>query len=145
MNSGFRYDMEATTPALVQFLARSGSQRVAAAFAAAGLEGIRPLHVPLLVPLLGGGRRAADLAAMLRVSRQAVAQVVAVLERDGYVERLPDPGDARAKLICLTRRGRAALRVMRATALAIEDEWETLLGPERLADFRETLALLLPE
>ena len=68
-----------------------------------------------------------------------------MLERDGYVERLPDPGDARAKLICLTRRGRAALRVMRATALAIEDEWETLLGPERLADFRETLALLLSD
>jgi DNA-binding MarR family transcriptional regulator len=53
------------------------------------------------------------------------------LERDGYVERIADPGDGRAKLVCLTRQGRAALRVMRATALTIEQEWESALGPER--------------
>jgi DNA-binding MarR family transcriptional regulator len=143
VDEGFPIGMSRTTPALVQLLARSGSDRLADAFADAGLTGMRPLHAPLLVPLLAGGRRASDLAASLRVTRQAVAQVVDVLERDGYVERIADPGDGRAKLVCLTRRGRAALRVMRATALTIEQEWEVLLGPERLDDFRETLAFLL--
>jgi hypothetical protein len=32
---------------------------------------------------------------------------------------------------------------MRATALAVEEEWRDRLGPERLADFRDTLLTLL--
>ena len=114
-----------------------------AEFAAAGMPGLRPVHALLLVPLLGGGRHASSLATDLGVTRQAVAQVVATLERDGYVRRIADPGDARAKLVCLTPRGRAALRVMRATTLAVEDAWLRQLGEERLAEFRATLLALL--
>jgi DNA-binding MarR family transcriptional regulator len=84
------------------------------------------------------------VADALGVSRQAVAQVVNRLERDGYLTRITDPGDARAKLICLTPRGRAALRTMRTSALAVEDEWRQRLGAERLAGFRDTLIALLP-
>jgi DNA-binding MarR family transcriptional regulator len=132
-----------TVPALVQALARSGTDRLRADFAAQGMTGLRPLHAVLLVPLLGGGRHASDLAETLGVSRQAVAQVVTRLEQDGYLTRITDPGDARAKLICLTPRGRAALRAMRVTALAVEEEWRERLGPEGLAAFRGTLLTLL--
>jgi DNA-binding MarR family transcriptional regulator len=107
------------------------------------MPGLRPLHAMLLVPLLGGGRHASDLAETLGVSRQAVAQVVSRLEQDGYLTRVTDPGDARAKLICLTPRGRSALRTMRVTGLAVEDEWREHLGAGRLADFRDTLVALL--
>src|ERR1700719_2556448 len=103
-------NLEQTVPALVQALARSGTERLRAEFAAQGMPGLRPLHAVLLVPLLGGGRHASDLAETLGVSRQAVAQVVTPLEQDGYLTRITDPGDARAKLICLAPRGRAALR-----------------------------------
>jgi DNA-binding MarR family transcriptional regulator len=132
-----------TVPALVRALARSDAERLRADFAAQGMHGLRPVHAMLLVPLLGGGRHASDLAEALGVSRQAVAQVVTRLEQDGYLTRITDPGDARAKLICLTPRGRAALRAMRVTALAIEDEWRERLGAERLAGFRDTLLTLL--
>jgi DNA-binding MarR family transcriptional regulator len=132
-----------TTPALVQLLARAGGVRVAAAFADEGLDGLRAGHSLLLVPLLGGGRHASDLAQDLGVSRQAVAQVVATLERGDYVQRVPDPADARAKLIELTPKGRAALRVMRASALSLEREWEDQLGPQALAEFRRTVSRLL--
>ena len=130
-------------PALVQALARSGAERLRADFTAQGMDGLRPVHAVLLVPLLGGGRHASDLAETLGVSRQAVAQVVSRLEQDGYLTRITDPGDARAKLICLTPRGRAALRAMRTTAMTIEDEWRARLGAERLAGFRDTLLTLL--
>ena len=132
-----------TVPALVQLLARSGAERLRADFTARGMPGLRPVHALLLVPLLGGGRHASSLAADLGVTRQAVAQVAATLERDGYVQRVTDPGDARAKLICLTPRGRAALRAMHASALATEDAWRRQLGTERLAEFRATLLALL--
>ena len=132
-----------TVPALVQLLARAGAERLRADFAAQGMDGLRPMHALLLIPLLGGGRHASSLAADLGVTRQAVAQVVTTLERDGYVRRVTDPGDARAKLVCLTPRGRAALRTKQASARAVEEAWRERLGEERLGGFRETLLALL--
>ena len=107
------------------------------------MAGLRPVHALVLVPLLGGGRHAVSLAADLGVTRQAVAQVVATLERDGYVRRVTDPGDARAKLVCLTPRGRAALRAMQASARATEDAWRQRLGAAQFAEFRAALLALL--
>lgn len=132
-----------TVPALVQLLARQSAERLRADFADQGMAGLRPLHALLLIPLLGGGRHASDLAETLGVSRQAVAQVVTRLEGDGYLTRITDPGDARARLICLTPRGRAALRTMRASARAVEDDWRERLGTGQLASFRDMLVTLL--
>lgn len=116
---------------------------MAAALAEQGLEGLRPGHTLLLVSLLGGGMHASDLAEQMGVSRQAVAQAVAALERGGYVERAVDPGDARAKLICLTPHGRVALRATRVCAQALERDWEARLGRQGLAEFRSLLIALL--
>ncbi len=107
------------------------------------MAGVRPLHAPLLAQLLGGARRAADLAASAGVSRQAIAQVVATLQRDGYIERIADPGDHRAKLVCLTAKGRAALRLMRTSNQSLEDEWRGQIGADRLSALRDTLLDLL--
>ena len=130
-------------PALVNQVARSGAPRLRAAFAAAGLDGIRPAQAVALVPLAAGGLHASDLADRLRVSRQAVAQAVAALERHDYVVRGPHPSDARARVIELTPRGRHALRVMRSTALDVEKGWRDALGEHRFGELRETLLALL--
>jgi DNA-binding MarR family transcriptional regulator len=132
-----------TVPALVNLVAASGAPRLRAAFAAAGLDGVRPAQAVALVPLAAGGLHASDLADRLSVSRQAVAQAIAPLERHGYVSRLPDPADARARIIELTPRGRQALRVMRSNALDLEKRWENVLGRRRLGELRATLELLL--
>jgi DNA-binding MarR family transcriptional regulator len=132
-----------TVPALVNLVAASGAPQLRAAFAAAGLDGIRPAQAVALVPLAVGGLHASALADRLRVSRQAVAQAVAALERHGYVTRVPDPGDARVRVIELTPRGHQALRVMRSNAIDLEKKWQQVLGERRLAEFRETLVLLL--
>lgn len=132
-----------TVPALVNLVAASGAPRLRAAFAAAGLDGIRPAQAVALVPLAAGGLHASDLADRLKVSRQAVAQGIASLERHGYVTRVTDPGDARARIIELTPRGRQALRVMRSNAVALEKRWADVLGPQRLGELRETLQVLL--
>jgi DNA-binding MarR family transcriptional regulator len=136
-------EWEPTVPALVNLVAASGAPRLRAAFAAAGLDGIRPAQAVALVPLVAGGLHASDLADRLQVSRQAVAQAVAALERHGYVTRVPDPVDARARIIELTPRGRQALRVMRTNAVDLEKRWEKVLGPKRLGELRATLQLLL--
>jgi DNA-binding MarR family transcriptional regulator len=136
-------DWTPTVPALVNLVAASGAPRLRAAFAAAGLDGIRPAQAVALVPLAAGGLHASDLADRLNVSRQAVAQAIAGLERHGYVTRVADPVDARARIIEVTPRGRQALRVMRSNAIALEKRWEQVLGPKRLGELRETLQVLL--
>ncbi len=56
-----------------------------------------------------GSQSASDLALKERVRPQSMAQTIADLESDGYVERRPDPGDRRRALVELTASGRAAL------------------------------------
>ena len=130
-------------PALIGLVAASRGPRLRAAFAAAGLDGIRPAQAVALVPLAAGGLYASDLADRLRVSRQAVAQAVAALERHAYVVRGAHPSDARARIIELTPKGRDALRVMRANALDVERRWRKSLGEQRFEELRETLSALL--
>ena len=129
-------------------LAATAGPRLRAAFAAAGLDGIRPAQSAALVPLATGPLHASDVADRLRVSRQAVAQAMTALERHGYVARVPDPVDARARLIELTPRGRQVLRVMRSSAVDVESQWQQTLGPQRLQELRailQTLLLLPPQ
>jgi DNA-binding MarR family transcriptional regulator len=83
-------------PALVQMVAATGAPHLRAAFAAAGLDGLRPAQCFLLLPLAQGGLHASDLADPLNFSRQAIAQAVTALERHRYVTRAADPLDARA-------------------------------------------------
>ncbi len=134
---------EPSVPALLNLVAASGAPGLRAAFADAGLDGIRPAQAVALVPLATGGLHASDLADRLKVSRQAVAQVVVVLERHDYVVRGPHPSDARARVIELTPRGREVLRVMRSNALDAEKRWRKTLGEKRFGELRETLVALL--
>lgn len=143
MRQGPDAGWEPTVPALVNLVTAAGAPRLRAAFAAAGLDGIRPAQAVALVPLAAGGLHASALADRLGVSRQAVAQAIAALERHGYVTRAPDPVDARARIIELTARGRQALQVMRANAVTLERRWAEVLGERRLGELRQTLQMLL--
>jgi DNA-binding MarR family transcriptional regulator len=73
------------------------------------------------------------------MSKQAAAFLVSDLEADGYVERVPDLTDRRARLIQITPRGRAAVAVALVEQRRIEAEWEARLGSQRMADLRATL------
>lgn len=70
---------------------------------------------------------------------QAMAEFIRYLEERGYVERLPDPADGRARIVKLTRRGRDASRAAREAFAALEAAWETKLGPRRVNQLRQAL------
>lgn len=53
-----------------------------------------------------GALRSQALAAALHLDKSTTTRVVDALVRKGYVERLPDPDDARAVLLRITRKGR---------------------------------------
>ena len=61
-----------------------------------------------------------DLAARLQISKQGAGQIVDDMQRRGYLERRPDPSDARARLLYLSERGNTALAAARRFHQAYE-------------------------
>jgi DNA-binding MarR family transcriptional regulator len=74
------------------------------------------------------GSRLTDLADQAQMSKQSAGVLVDQLERLGYVRRVPDPTDGRARLIVIEDRGRRAAEVATATLNEILSEWKAYLG-----------------
>lgn len=88
------------------------------------------------------GMRPSDLAARMRVSKQALNYLLRDLEQRGYLERRPDPDDRRSRRISLTERGRALIPVIRGAVADTEREWAAALGDDRFGQLRELLVEL---
>lgn len=85
------------------------------------------------------GARPTELAARLRISKQALNYLLGELERLGYLERRPDADDLRSKRVALTERGISAIGVIREAVGEVESAWARELGPERFAQLRNLL------
>ncbi len=85
------------------------------------------------------GAKPTELAARLHASKQSINHLLGQLERLDYLERRDDPEDLRSRRIHLTRRGRAAVLVIRGAVAEVERDWERRLGPRRMADLRDLL------
>ena len=91
------------------------------------------------------GSRLTDLAERAHMTKQSVGEVATELEQRGYLERVPDPGDGRAKIIRLTERGRAAQALGREIIDEIEQDWAERFGAERVAALRDALEAITAE
>jgi DNA-binding MarR family transcriptional regulator len=85
------------------------------------------------------GTRLTDLAERAHMTKQSVGEAATELERLGYLERVPDPHDGRAKIIRLTDRGREAQALGRQIIDEIEGDWAERFGAERVAALRDAL------
>jgi DNA-binding MarR family transcriptional regulator len=85
------------------------------------------------------GTRLTTLAQRAQITAQSMSELVDALERGGYVQRLPDPSDRRAKLICYTDRGWAAHERGGEIVETIQVEWADRLGSDK---FEQLLTLL---
>jgi DNA-binding MarR family transcriptional regulator len=91
------------------------------------------------------GTRLTDLAERAHMTKQSVGEVATELERLGYLERVPDPHDGRAKIIRLTERGHEAQRLGRRVIDEIEEDWAERFGAERVAALRDALEAIAAE
>lgn len=95
----------------------------------------------VLHTLAGGGpRRLTELTASEQVTQSAITQIVTKLERDGLVERQPDPSDGRAVLVHITAAGAAIVDGRRAERMARLAELASRLTPAE----RTAIATALP-
>ena len=111
--------------------------------AAAGLEGARLPHTHVTAYIKADGSRLTELAAQARMTLPAMSEIVDDLQRLGIVERRPDATDKRAKLICLTDAGWAAMNTARVVIGEIEADYARRVGSERFETAAQTLDELL--
>ena len=108
-----------------------------------GHEGLTLFHTALISNLDLEGTRITVLAQRAGVSKQAMGQLVADLEKRGYVERAPDPEDGRASLVKFTEQGWQLLQDAYHVKLAIEAEYTAVLGESGMKNLWELLDKLL--
>ena len=89
-----------------------------------GHEGVHPSHHALYENIDPDGTRLTELAARAAMTHQSMSELVANLERGGWVERRPDPSDGRARLVCLTPAGKDLVRRGLHHIADIEAEWQ---------------------
>jgi DNA-binding MarR family transcriptional regulator len=108
-------------------------------FAERGHPDIRPPHDNVMQFLDEEGTRVSVLAERAQITKQSMAELVAHLERLGYVERVPDPSDRRAKLVRATPRGNELYAIAREVVDEIEAEWTKRLGKAKMRQLRQLL------
>ena len=91
-----------------------------------GLEGLRPSH----------------LADRRGITKQSVNELLGHLEQHGYLSRVPDSADGRARVIRLTSKGWRLQRTIYAEAGAAQLRIAEILGPRRFAQLHSSLELL---
>jgi DNA-binding MarR family transcriptional regulator len=85
-----------------------------------------------------------DLGARAVLSREQISRVVSELEREGLVERRPNPDDKRSSFAVITPAGRTRLRGAAPTYLAaIEDHFTRHLAPEEAETVARALGKVL--
>jgi len=121
---------------------RALENRVFAALAAAGFDDFTTAQARIFQRIGPNGTRLTELAQAAQVTKQTAGFLVDQLERAGYVERVVDPADGRARLVRITPRGARTIPIGAAEIAAVETEWAEHLGPKRMAQLRHTLSAL---
>lgn len=123
-------------------LNRALETRAFSAVVGAGHRDITLAQARLLARVADGGSRLVDLAAQARVAKQSASHLVDQLEASGYVERVPDPTDGRARLVRLTARARAVVPVADAAVARALEEWGREVGAEAMDALAASLSRL---
>lgn len=129
-------------PPLLEDAKSAGFEELHRRLAERGYADIRHAHGCVFRYVERDGVRLTDLAELAGHSKQAVGEFVADLEAMGYVERVPDPADRRAKTIRLTPRGMAAKEAAMEIFAEIERRWAERIGEKRVEALRDALERL---
>lgn len=109
----------------------------------AGFRDLRPKHGAALANIEDAGTRPSVIAERAALSRPAMAEVLDDLEQLGYLRRVDDPRDGRAKLARLTDRGRDCVAAARGALSELEAQFEDVVGAHSYAIVRRSLRELI--
>ena len=91
------------------------------------------------------GLRPSQLAEQAGITKQSVNDLLGHLEAHGYLLRVPDSADGRARVIRLTAKGWRLQETIYAAAGTAQRRIEEILGTRRFAQLHRSLELLTEE
>ena len=121
---------------------RALERRAYDAAVAAGATDVSMAQARILQRVGPRGTRVGELAEQALVTKQTAGYLVEQLEQAGYVERVPDPSDGRARLVRLTARAERLVPAANAEVERVLGEWEAHVGVAAMRQLDETLARL---
>ena len=125
--------------ALLRLPAQAIHRRIISELNAAGFDDLLRPHMAVLQFPGPDGVRPGVLAERAGVSKQAMNQLLRSLESLGYLARSDAPEEGRARIVRLTKRGRAAYAKIHDILREIECEWSETLGQKPFAQLKELL------
>jgi DNA-binding MarR family transcriptional regulator len=129
---------------LLQEAQRALADELVQGLAERGYPDVRAGHAAVFMNIdRRTGTRLTELARRARMTKQGMMLLVDDLEGRGYVRRVPDPEDGRAKVVRLTARGRRYVAEARRTLLAVEGRARRLLGDRRYELLRSSLEMVI--
>ena len=134
-------DLDVTLLAL--FAGWAAADQVRQRLEARGFAGVRFADGLIFQHLVGTDRTIGELAARMEVTQQAASKAVAGLRDRGWVELAVDPGDARARRVALSDRGRAAVDAGRQVRAEVVAELAGSCGAEDMAAARRVLLAMI--
>lgn len=105
----------------------------------AGFQPRTRTQTMILINISNGITRAAELARVLGVSRQAIQQQINELERDELVTQIPDPEDRRANRIVFSEKGSQLINAALASLRQAEQILAMRLGYDSVRHLRDSL------
>lgn len=111
--------------------------------AARGFDGLTPAFASVIPLLDAAGMRSTALAQKAGVTKQAMSQLVKLLEERDYVEQVPDRSDTRAKVVRLTKRGVTLRKACIEVRWELSSVAENALGRKRVQQLQEDLKKLI--
>lgn len=84
-----------------------------------------------------------ELAHKAGMTKQAVQQHLDDLVKDGVIERIADPKDARRKQVHFTAKGLYTLAVANEVKQAIEEDYRRLIGSAAMDNLKQALTLII--
>lgn len=120
-------------------------EQIFAGVRAAGYDDLNPAHIGLIRYPTLDGLRPIEIAARMQITKQSVHDLLGHMEQRGYLVRVEDPVDRRARVVRLTPKGQRLEREVRAHAATADAQIHALLGDRRFEQLRDALALLASE
>ena len=128
---------------LLGLVTRQMASDLHARLLAAGITDHRDSWNNVMPHIPPAGIRLTDLAARAGMTKQAMAELVADIERRGYLRRTTDPADRRAKIIEFTDQGWATVKLALSALTELEAEIVGRLGEPAVSQLRSTLLQIL--
>lgn len=106
---------------------------------AQGYEGLKLSFSTVMSNMTFTGTRLVDIAEITGMTKQAVGQIANEIEQLGYIERVPDPHDGRAKNLVFTERGMRLLQDSIDGVEEVEKYYAALIGDEKSLQLQRLL------